>query len=306
VIKANRISRGDTIGIVSPSGPVKKEVLIRSISTLEEMGFKVKMGQHVLDRKDYLAGTDSNRAGDINSMFADDSVKGIFCVRGGYGSTRILDRLDYRLIKRNPKVFMGYSDITAIHIALARKVGLVTFHGPMVAEMTEKFPEYNKAYMHKALFSGTGPGEIENPPGESPIRVLNPGTAEGPVIGGNLSLICSTIGTEYEIDTAGCIFFVEEIGEPPYKIDRMLNHLRMAGKFKDVKGIIFGQWTGCKDKKNPEHSVDRVLEEIALGQNKPCLSNLMIGHGRYNITIPLGCRAVIENGRLFITESGVI
>jgi muramoyltetrapeptide carboxypeptidase len=305
VIKARRLDIGDTVGLVSPAGPVKSATVQAGVATLEDMGLKVKMGNHVLDKKSYLAGTDSNRAGDINRMFADDQVKGIFCLRGGYGSTRILDMLDYDLILKNPKIVLGYSDITALHIAMAKKTGLVTFHGPMVSEMGKGFPEYNRVYLQKALFSDQCIGPIQNPQHEEPVEVLFPGSVRGPIKGGNLSLLCSTIGTEYELDTTGCLFFVEEIGEPPYKIDRMLNHLKMAGKFDRAAGIIFGQWTDCIDQKHPENGVDEIIKEIARSQRKPCISNVMIGHGRYNVTIPLGCSAIIDGGVLYIEEGGV-
>ncbi|MBA1334794.1 MAG: Muramoyltetrapeptide carboxypeptidase [Firmicutes bacterium] len=305
MIKAKAICRGDTVGLVSPSGPVREETLLQGIANLERMGLRVKMGRHVLDREHYLAGEDAARAGDMNDMFRDDSIAGIFCVRGGYGVTRILDMLDYEGIRQNPKAVLGYSDITALHLALWKKAELVTFHGPMVAEMGDNFPRYNQDYMERALFSARCMGLVDNPPGEGPVKVLCPGEAEGRIVGGNLSLLCSTIGTPYEIDTTGSVFFLEEVGEPPYKIDRMLNHLRMAGKFRDAGAIVFGQWTGCEDAKYPGHTAENLLEDIAREENKPCLSNLMIGHGRYNITIPLGCRAVIENGKLYLTESGV-
>lgn len=305
-IKAERLREGDTVGLVCPAGYVKEKALVQGIKTLEDMGLKVKLGAHVTDRYCYLAGKDRGRAEDLNRMFSDPQVKAVLCVRGGYGCTRILDMIDYNAIAQNPKILIGYSDITALHLAIAREVGLVTFHGPMVAEMGEDFPEYNMEYIRKALFHTSPLGEIKNPPNQEPVEVLVPGRAEGPVVGGNLSLLCATLGTRYEIDTRGCIFFVEEIGEPPHKIDRMLNHLRMAGKFKDASAIVFGQWTDCKDSKNPEYSVQRILEEIGQQEKKPCISNLMVGHGRYNITIPLGCRAVIEDGTIYITESGVI
>jgi muramoyltetrapeptide carboxypeptidase len=305
VIKARRLEIGDTVGLVSPSGPVKSAAVLAGAAALEDMGLKVKMGQHVLDREGYLAGSDYNRARDINQMFADDQIKGIFCVRGGYGSARILDMLDYGLIVKNPKVVLGYSDITALHIALGKKAGLVTFHGPMVSEMGKDFPEYNRFYMERALFSDRCIGPIQNPDNERAIEVLFPGTARGPIKGGNLSLICSTIGTKYEIDTEGCLFFIEEIAEPPYKVDRMLNHLKMAGKFDRVAGIIFGQWTDCIDQRHPENGVDGILEEIACRQQKPCISNVFIGHGRYNVTIPLGCNALIDGGGLYVEETGV-
>lgn len=306
MIKPERLCIGDTVGLISPAGPVKEELLYKGIHTLEDMGLGVRLGKHVGDKKCYLAGSDEDRVEDLNKMFSDPEVKGIFCVRGGYGSTRILHMIDYDLIMENPKIFVGYSDITALHLAIERSTGLVTFHGPMAAEMTEDFPLYNKRYLQEILFDACSSKEIKNPPGESAIESLFLGNVQGSIKGGNLSLLCSTIGTEYEIDTKGCIFFVEEIGEPPHKIDRMLNHLKMAGKFKDAAAIVFGQWTNCRDDRHPKYSVYSIMKEIAGEEKKPCLANLMIGHGKYNITIPLGCKAVIEGSRIYIEESGVL
>lgn len=306
LLKAGRLHRGDTVGIVCPAGPVREDLLASGIKTLESLGLKVKPGHHVRAELGYLAGSDRERAEDINRMLADPSVKGIFCARGGFGCTRILDLVDYGAAAQNPKVFVGYSDITALHLALAKNAGLVTFHGPMAAEMTEDFPRYNLDCLERALFCPEPLGEIKNPEGEDPPVTLFPGRAKGPIKGGNLSLLCSTIGTPYEIDTRGCIFFVEEIGEPPYKIDRMLTHLRMAGKFEQAAAIVFGRWKKCSDDKHPDTRVDHLLAEIAKAEQKPCISNVMIGHDKYNITIPLGCSGLVKNGRLYITEPGVL
>lgn len=306
LIKPQRLYEGDNVGLISPAGPVKEDKLEKGMATLESLGLRVRLGTHARAAKGYLAGGDRDRAEDVYEMFNDPSVKGIFCIRGGFGATRILELLDYRTIIKNPKVFIGYSDITALHLALGKKAGLVTFHGPMVAEMTEYFPSYNLDSLKRALFSANAPGEVKNPKGEEPPRTIVPGTAQGPLRGGNISLICSTIGTPFEIDTEGCILFLEEIGEPPYRIDRMLTHLWMAGKFKNIAALVFGRWKGCTDEKVPDIPVEDLLADIALRIQKPCLSNLMIGHDKFNITIPLNCHGLVENGRLYITENGVL
>ena len=306
MIKANRLCEGDVVGLVCPSGRVREKRLEKSVDTLKSMGLRVKLGDHAGESLGYFAGSDEHRAEDINKMFADPEVKGIFCVRGGFGATRILHMLDYATIRCNPKIVIGYSDITALHLAIGRRTGLVTFHGPMTAEMTEKFPEYNRSYLERALFCPRPIGEVINPRDTEPPVTLFPGRAEGPLRGGNLSLLCATIGTCYEIDTRGCIFFVEEIGEPPYKIDRMLTHLKMAGKFRDAVAVLFGQWKDCADEKYPGRNMDSLLAETAACAGKPCISNMMIGHDKYNITIPLNCRGLVEAGKLYITESGVL
>ncbi len=306
LIKAERLRKGDAVGLICPAGPVREELLTSGRAALETMGLEVRLGDHVKSKRGYLAGSDRDRAEDIDKMFRDASVKGIFCVRGGFGATRILELLDYRTIMQNPKVFVGYSDITALHLALGLRAGLVTFHGPMAAEMTESFPLYNRSCLEKAVFCAQPIGQVVNPEGQEPPVMAFPGVAQGPLRGGNLSLICSTIGTPYEIDTKGCILFLEEIGEPPYKIDRMLNHLRMAGKFRDAAALVFGRWKDCTDKKYPLHDMDSIIGEIAAREKKPCLSNLMIGHDTFNITIPINCRGLVDNGSLHITESGVL
>ncbi len=306
--KVPRLRKGDSVGIVCPAGPVMEDRLDRGAAVLRALGLRVVFGEYAREARGYLAGSDGQRAEDINKMFGNPSIKAIFCARGGFGSMRILKYLDYRSIERNPKIFVGYSDITALHLALERTVGFVTFHGPMVAEMYEGFPFYNQRYLEGALFKAGPIGEIENPAGEKPPVAIMHGTAHGPLRGGNLTLISSTLGTPYGIDTRGCILFLEDIGEPVYRIHRMLTHLQMAGKLRDAAGLIFGQWRGRNDETMPAVApyLDELLADIAAEEGKPCISNVMIGHNKFNITIPLGCRGLIEDGRFYITEGGVL
>lgn len=309
LIKPKKLRFGDTLGVVAPSSPSYEEERIEmGKRNLEEMGFKIKMGKSCYSKYGYLSGRDDIRANDINEMFSDNEVDGIICLRGGYGTPRILDKIDYENIKRNPKVFVGYSDITAIHIAINKFCDLVTFHGPMVTEMNDKFHQFSKESLLKAIMESTVERTIINPNGES-IKTIYKGCAEGILVGGNLSLISSTIGTPYEIDTKGKILFIEEINEEPYKVDRMMTQLKLAGKFNDSAGIILGDWNKCVPEE-PERSLEllQVFEDILIPLKKPTIYNLQSGHCKPMITLPLGVEVFMDAGKgeVIIKESGVI
>lgn len=310
MIKPKVLEKGDTIGVVAPSSPEKKEKLYKATKVIENLGFRVVHGQSCHEKHGYLAGDDELRAFDINSMFRNPRVNAIFCMRGGYGASRILDLIDYNTIYKNPKIFMGYSDITALHIAIIQKSELITFHGPMLTSdlISSKFEEYTKAAMLKALTNPVPLGEIIPPRGKVKPSMLYPGNAQGEIIGGNLSLLVSTLGTPYEIDTRGKILLIEETGEKPYKIDRMLTQLRLSGKLYDVEGIALCQFTDCCACDTDESlSLDEVFEEILLPLKKPIIKNVYTGHGEGMATIPMGVRGRINGNRktLVIEESGV-
>ncbi|MEJ7713396.1 MAG: LD-carboxypeptidase [Pyrinomonadaceae bacterium] len=248
-------------------------------------------------------------------MFRDPDVRGVFCIRGGYGSAHLLDRVDYDLIRRNPKVFVGYSDITALHLAIHQHAGLVTFHGPIALA---GFPEYTERHFRQALFDTAAPGKLSNPPEgetlrpEHTLRKIRGGTATGQIIGGNLTLITAALGTPYEIDTRGRILFLEEIDEEPYSIDRMLTQLRLAGKFRDAVGIVFGECEDCgpRDFKPSmvwPYALGEVLDNLLGELRLPVLSGLTIGHTADQLTLPLGVRATLDAdaGTLELHESGV-
>ena len=308
MIKPEALKFGDTVGIIAPASPTTEERVKKAHDKLIEMGFKVKMGKSPYERYGYLSGTDSIRAEDINEMFRDKEVDGIICIRGGYGTPRILDLLDYEAIKNNPKVFVGYSDITALHIAFTQIADLVTYHGPMVAsDMIGNFSEFSKDNLYKSIMETDPIGKISNPPGEE-IITINGGIAEGSIIGGNLSLIVDTIGTPYEIDVKGKILFIEEIGEEPYNIDRMLNQLRLAGKLHDAVGIILGDFNNCVSKKHDENlTLEQVIEDHIKPVGKPTIFNLQAGHCEPMVTIPFGVRARLDADKkeLIILESCV-
>jgi muramoyltetrapeptide carboxypeptidase len=242
-------------------------------------------------------------------MFRDPEVKAIFALRGGYGSAQLLDRIDYELIRANPKIFVGYSDITALHLAIHQKTGLITFHGPVVLS---RFTDYTLDHFRRALFQTNPIGTVRNP-GETNtlrpvhrLRAVRPGTARGRLIGGNLTLISTTLGTPYEIDTRGRILFIEDVDEEPYRIDRMLTQLRLAGKLDAAAGIIVGECLDCRPKDyKPSFNSTFTLGEIEdnlLGDLKvPVLSGLTIGHTDDQLTLPEGAMATLDAGQGTLT-----
>ncbi|WP_313233915.1 S66 peptidase family protein [Tissierella praeacuta] len=295
MIKPKALKLGDTLGIIAPASPVAEEKVKKAHDKLIDMGFKVKMGKSLYERYGYLSGKDSIRAEDINEMFKDKEVNGIICIRGGYGTPRILDLLDYEIIRNNPKVFVGYSDITALHISFAQLANLVTYHGPMAAsDMIDNFSDFSKSNLFRAIMNTEPMGKISNPEKEE-IITINGGVAEGFIIGGNISLIVDTIGTPYEIDVKGKLLFIEEVGEEPYNIDRMLNQLRLSGKLQEASGIILGDFNDCESK-NPDENL--TLKEVINDQvkliHKPTIYNLQAGHCNPMVTLPFGVRARLD------------
>ncbi len=308
MLKPKALKYGDTIGVVAPASPTIEKKANLAKTQLEALGFKVKMGQSCYMNHGYLSGKDELRAKDLNHMFGDTEVDGIMCLRGGYGTIRILSQLDYDKIRCNPKVFIGYSDITTIHTAINQRCGFITFHGPMASsDLADGIDVFSKESLLKAVMQPEPMGNIQNPAGIE-IQCLVAGTAEGRLIGGNLALIAATMGTPYEIDTKGKILFLEDIGEEPYSVDRMLTQLALAGKLEDAAGIILGDWNDCEPK-NPEESLSlmEVFEEILLPYKKPTVLNFKIGHCTPKITVPVGANAMLDagQGKLYITESAV-
>ncbi len=307
MIKPRPLKYGDTIGVIAPSSPCYEQDKIENgVSTLEKMGFRVRLGRSCLSRYGYLAGQDDIRAYDINSMFRDKNIDGIICLRGGYGTPRILDKIDYEMITNNPKAYIGYSDITATHIAINQLSRLVTFHGPMVAtEMAEDFDDFSSQSLMGFIMGKENSKALRNPEGEK-ICCFYKGQCEGELIGGNLSLICAAIGTHYEIDTRGKILFLEDIEEEPYSVDRMLTQLNLAGKLEDCEGIILGDWKDCvPEKPNRSLTLWQVFKSIISPLKKPTIYNLMAGHCKPQITLPIGIRVSMDayNGEITLMES---
>lgn len=296
MIKPKALKFGDTLGLIAPASNTTEENVQKSIKKLVELGFKVREGKSLYKRHGFLAGDDQTRAQDINEMFADPEVDGIICIRGGTGAPRILELLDYDVIKKNPKVFIGYSDITVLHIAFNQICNLVTFHGPMVSSnMIDDFDDYSKEGLFRLIMDPDAYGKLENPEGEE-IVTINGGIGIGQLAGGCLALVCSTLGTPYEIDTKGKILVLEDLGEEPYKVDRMLNQLRLAGKLQEANGIILGTFEdsapkgGYQDSQPMEEVFDDHLKRLGV----PAIYNLRIGHCKPVMTIPLGVYAKLD------------
>lgn len=307
-IKPRRLRPGDTIGIIAPASPGKIEHTEAGCRWLEEQGFYVYSGSTIGQTYGYLAGTDAERAADINTMFASPAINGIICLRGGYGTMRLLDLLDYDIIRANPKVFVGYSDITALHLSIGQRTGLITFHGPMVAsDLGQLPPDYTCDRFLSAVMNTCPIGPVTNPPLVPPPVFIAPGAARGQLTGGNLSLISATLGTRYEINTCGKILLLEEVGEDPYRIDRMLTQLLLAGKLQAAVGIVFDVCSGCDvEGEDPASAftVEEVLRDRLGNLEKPVLCNLYFGHTPEKATLPLGVEAslTVEEG-LVITEA---
>lgn len=302
MIRGRRLKTGNTIGLIAPATPEKVENIYNCIRTLTKLGFKIKKGKHLYDEWGYLAGKDKDRAYDLMNMFKDPEVDMILCVRGGYGTMRILPLIDYKIIKENPKIFMGFSDITTLLNEFALKCNLTAFHGPMGnSNFTEE--ETLKSFL-TTLTKGYSRYEIKNPK-NLPAKCQIEGIAEGQLVGGNLCLICSTLGTSYELDTKDKILFIEEIGESPYKVDRMLTQLLLANKLQQCRGFILGQFTDC-DIRNPKISLtlQQVLNDRLLSLNKPTLSGFMSGHSYPKLTLPIGANIKLDciNGIITVTE----
>ncbi len=317
MIKPQPLSLGGTIGIVAPASPPKDpDDIDRGIEALKELGFALKIGRSVRKRRGYLAGHDLDRAADVNNMFKDKSVDAIVCLRGGYGSPRILDLIDYKTIKKFPKIFCGFSDITALHLAIQAKTGLCTFHGPTVLSgfAKESTSAYTTTSFLKAVCDSKSIGNIEKGfPRKKyeKVRSLAPGFAKGRMIGGNLSLITSLIGTKYLPPLSGSILFLEDINEPTYKIDRMITQLLHSRVLLGVKGIALGIWSGCGESNNKSGGGNTALTDMFIDRlsslNVPVLYGLPFGHIDDYATLPLGCRAELNsaNKTLTILEAGV-
>lgn len=313
IVLPERLHVGDTVGLVSSAFRAPEDSIIEDAKArLEALGLHVKYGKYVFARKAYFAGTDQERAKDINEMFADPSIKAIFEVRGGWGSSRILPYLDYAMIKKNPKIIVGFSDITSLLLAINAKTGLVTFHGTMGVE---EWPEFTVNYLKKVLFDGELV-TFSNPVTEvnykndiiqtsDRIRVINKGITEGRILGGNLSTLVAMLGSKYLPNWQGAILFVEDVDEDYYKIDRMMSQLQLAGVLTQIAGFVFGQCVSCGPKSGSasmlgSENLDQILEHYIKPLGIPAWSGAMIGHMPKMWTLPEGSMVKInaENGEI--------
>jgi muramoyltetrapeptide carboxypeptidase len=277
--------------LVSPSGPTKPERVARGIELLTGWGLRPLLAPNAYAREGYLAGADALRATDLNAAFADPEVRGVLCTRGGYGVQRIVDAVDMAAVRRDPKVVAGFSDITALQLALWRGARLATVHGPGAAWLDERTPPVSAESL-RAVLMDTEPVVVKRVETEESAPVVVPGAARGPLIGGNLSLIVSSVGTPDFPDLRGAILLVEDVQEAPYKVDRMLTHLRRAGALDGVAGVAVGQFTDCAD--GWPVSVADVLAERLGDLGVPVLGGLPIGHGTGQLTVPVGTPATLD------------
>ncbi len=300
-VRPGRLRPGDTVGLVNPAGalwePVNADIAAESLAVL---GFKTKRGQNLLARRGYFAGTDEQRAADLNAMFADPEVRAIHCVRGGWGCARVLPLLDWKAIERNPKILLGYSDITALLLALHARTGLVTFHGPVAASQWNPF---NVGYMKRVLQEGEAVtfenlkeiDEDDLTVVENRVQTLHPGTARGRLLGGNLTVLTSLVGSGYLPDWDGCILFLEDVEEAPYRIDRMLTQLRLAGILQKARAVIWGHCTDCKPGEGfGSLTVSEVLQDHIRPLKVPAWQGAMIGHIDRQFTLPIGAEVEVD------------
>lgn len=305
-----RLRRGDCIGIIAPAGPVADVSRIeRGVRYLERLGYTALVGRHAARTHGYLAGTDAQRLEDLHAMFRDPRVRMIMALRGGYGSTRLLSAVDYGMIARNPKILAGFSDLTALQLALWTMCRLVTIHGPMLAsDFSGRTDASTEEHFWRLVTTPSVPERIAR--GRTArAEVHTGGRATGRLLGGNLSLIVSLVGTPFQPAFKGSILFFEEVGEEPYRVDRMLTHLRDAGVFRRLHGLVAGQFTDCspKDRRRPSLTLRQVLAETAEHAGVPFLSGLPFGHVRRKVSLPIGVRAAVdaESGTLDLLEPAV-
>jgi muramoyltetrapeptide carboxypeptidase len=313
LLRPPRLAPGQTIALISPSGPLPRtegpapETLAAARARLEEAGFRTVLAPHALGARGYLAGRDEDRLSDLHAAFADSDIHGVLCLRGGYGALRLLDRVDYALVRRHPKVFIGYSDVTALHAAFYTCARLVTFHGPMAARLCAADGDARDALI--AAVSRPAPlGALANPPGAPPVETLVPGTAEGPLLGGNAALLTAVLGTRYAPPFAGAILFLEDIVDHAYRLDRKLVQLRLAGALDAAAGIVVGETLLRPGSEGPALTIREILDDIVVPLGKPAIYGLAFGHGAHQLTLPVGVRARLDASRqtLSILEPAVM
>jgi muramoyltetrapeptide carboxypeptidase len=295
-IKPQALKAGDTVAISSPAGAVWDENQIETFSTiLKNFGFRVVIGKTLKEKFGYFAGSDDLRAAEINELFANKTIKAIFCMKGGWGCARILNKLDYRIIKENPKVLIGFSDITALLLAITAKTGLITFHGPVGNSGWNEFTKnvFTNVVMTKKQFSFP-----ENPIGEDKIYTIHPGKVSGELVGGNLTVLSSLIGSEYLPNWKNKILFLEEAKEEPYSIDRMLTQLKLSGVLDSISGFVFGKCAKClAEEPLKAFTFHEVILQHIQPLKIPADYGAMIGHIENKLTVPLGINATIDAGK---------
>lgn len=310
IIKPKRLQEGDTIGLISPASRLPREKQYDEIvDQIEDLGYKVKLGTNAKGQYGYLAGHDKQRAEDINAMFADDTIDAIMAFRGGWGSNRILNLIDYELIKRNPKIFIGFSDITSLLLAIYVKTGLITFHGPVGKSDWTDYTKHN--FQRTLSYKQTNLLSIpENDLYEDcrNFYVITPGKASGRLLGGNLSVLTSMMGSEYLPDWQNSILFLEDVGENIYRIDRMLTQLKLNSVLDRISGFVFGQCTDCERSNKYSLTLQQVFDDHIRPLDIPAFSGAMFGHVENMLTFPVGIPAEInaQSGNIILKEPATI
>ena len=295
-----QLKMGDTVGIICPSSAIPSDKIEKVKSCVENMGYKTKLADN-LDKvfAGYMAGDGDERAKWVNRMFADPEVDAIFCVRGGDGSSRLMPYLDYEIIKANPKIFVGYSDVTNIHMALNQICGMVSFHGPMISSnMIDGLTDEESTSFFDTI-NAESDFDYQNPNGYE-IKKLKRGKAIGNLVGGNLSLLSASIGTPFEVESEDNILFIEEVCEPMSKIEKWIFHLRNAGKLDKCRGIVLGQFTKVENAEEPSYDENEVTLAALRDLDIPVVCNVQSGHGKPMMTLPLGtlCTLDADEGRI--------
>lgn len=314
--KPARLRFGDTVGIVAPASPPDDPKDVDAFAeALTKLGFKPKLAPNIRKRLGFLAGDDQARASDLMTMFGDSEVKAIICLRGGYGSARLSRMLDYHFISRHAKIFVGFSDITSMHCAFFTHSRLVSFHGPTLnTSITDANPcPFTLQSLLRTVMQPTAPGRICDDATQKAVTILNQGTATGPLIGGNLSVLAATIGTPFQPHFKDAIFFFEDVEEKPYRFDNWLTQLLNAGLLQQVAGVAVGNNKNCIDpdaakSKEFHQTVEDVLKDRLLPLGVPVVMGLPFGHVHENATLPVGLQATLDavNGDLIINEPAVI
>ena len=306
--KPGKLRAGARIGIVNPAYWLDEDRLQRAVGVFDEQGYELVLGRSTALQENQCAGSPADRAEDIMSMFEDSSIGAIICARGGYGSNRVLPLLDYDIIRANPKIFIGYSDITGLLTSIAQKSGLVTFHGPMLSTFARQTIQYNLDVFHKVL-SGEDNIKIESTPA-CRARCLKTGVASGPLWGGNLTLVMERLATAGQIDTTGSILLLEDIDEKLYAFERMMLHLKSSGSLDQIKGLVIGEMLEIGDSKTPfGKTTDEIVLDVCANLDIPIIANFPCGHGDYLATLPISHTVEIHadetNPHILIPESPV-
>jgi len=302
-IKPKKLNKREVIGIISPASSPEDPILVnRGIRYLESLGYRIELGKNINKNRGYLAGTDEERVEDLHQMFKNKNVKAIFCLRGGYGAFRLLDKINYNLIKKYPKIFIGFSEITSLQMAFLRKANLITFAGPMVVpNFSKNVSKYTEENFWQLITSSKKVGRLKFPESNT-LPNINTGISTGRLVGGNLAVFVSLIGTEFLPDLKDKILFLEDVGEYPYKIDRMMNQLRLNKVFKKIKGIILGRFVDCfeHDPNKKTLTLSEVMNDYLSGIKVPSIYTFPHGHIKDFITLPVGIRTKLNATKGFV------